>query len=1580
MTVSTTSITDGPYNGNGSTTVFDYSFRVDTKNQLTVYETDSDGTVTTLVVDTDYSVQNVGNDNGGTVTRLAGALPSGYKWYIRSNYDATQETDFASQARFFPHTHEGSFDKVTFLIQQLSDKIGRSVRVADSYPGGSLPFLPEPEADTIIGWNDDGTELVNYDYNGTAGQAASAAAASAAAAAVSETNATAAWDSFDDVYLGAKASDPSVDNDGDALVEGQLYYDTTNDILKIYTGVVWVAAAMDATGALTAVNNLSDLTNVAAARTNLGLVIGTNVQAHSAVLDATTASFTTADETKLDYITVTQAVDLDTMESNIATNNAKVTNVDTNISITHGASTVTVESSDGTDGTINAATTSLSGVMLPADKTKLDYLTVTASADIDDLKAHTLVGGNPHGVTAAQTGAVSKTGDTMTGDLTLWSGSNADRNITVDSGSTSNYTSSVSLASQTVDMWTLKKDSNNDFIIYDHQDAGGTDALKIETGGNITTSGLVNGRDIAADGTKLDGLDAAITLQGTWDASAGTFPGGGTAQTGNMWIVDTAGTVDSVTFAVDDRITAITNNASTTTYTGNWYKSDYSSDVTSVDGLTGTVDLSSSYEPKNTNIQTHITSTSNPHSVTLQQATTAGNTTTNAITTGAHTVNGNITVTGTVDGRDVSADGTKLDTIETGAEVNNISDVNATDLTDGGDTNLHQHDTLENAGATKIAATSSGVDVTGGINVTDDVYLHNGADLRLENATAENSVYVYNSGAGAVRTFSLRQTGAGLPYYACGINATNFVSPSGNYYVDIDTTDLNGYTGMRLLSEGATKWQVRNNPADDKFELIRQGTGQAAITADATNGAPVLYYGGSPKLTTTSLGATVSTASGDTYLRINAPDDTATAHLALQQGGVNKWMLYAYANTGRFYLSDIVNNVNNIEILPETPNMYFRTRSDLGYETFSFGDNGVAYATLNLFGGAGTSGGQIYLNSASSYNPIWHLQAFTSTFRIRDGVQGWDFINCIESGEVNLRHSNDIKLTTTSTGVTVNHSDTTYLNVLSTSASKSALLHLGDNNNANWRMGHISDGTFRIGDLDNSWWYLYANDTTGAIDLNYQSALRLRTTSEGVNIYGNSAGDGIVNITSGINAANSEITLRRAGTSNRYNLRHNQSGAFVLENGQFAYTYITANFQGDISLHYQGDTKLATTSSGVAVTGVATSTGSPTADSHLTRKDYVDSTAPYGNMNNYIGTTASHQADIAACFAEHDVCYIPPDMSLTPTGQVVVPANKTLMGGGDTSDYSNAKSKITSSHSGDAIVVSQGSSLIGVSVFKSGAQQPPSSLATWTNSAIGINGTLANQADIIIDKCNFFGFEFAGSFASTTGTNGRIRITRCNLDCINGFYFKYSTDTVYLSQIHMWPFMGYAVDNGSGGDTETARGKFLHLDTRVDWLEVNDCFSHSAVNFLYGDTGNVKINGGGYDFEKYSSNASTTYAIYSVSPANSQDNSIKISDFSINGGYGGVYLNNGNTSGRTGRFTSISNTLFDRQQVHGVYVQQGNLAVSNCQFGTDTVATMTDAVAGNGNPCAVSNCLYSTSISTPFTGTNMNTSNNVGVA
>jgi hypothetical protein len=81
--------------------------------------------------------------------------------------------------------------------------------------------------------------------SGSASSASTSAsnAASAQAAAESARDATlASFDSFDDRYLGSKTGDPSVDNDGNALAAGSLYFDSTNGIMKVYTGSAWVAA------------------------------------------------------------------------------------------------------------------------------------------------------------------------------------------------------------------------------------------------------------------------------------------------------------------------------------------------------------------------------------------------------------------------------------------------------------------------------------------------------------------------------------------------------------------------------------------------------------------------------------------------------------------------------------------------------------------------------------------------------------------------------------------------------------------------------------------------------------------------------------------------------------------------------------------------------------------------------------------------------------------------------------------------------------------------------------------------------------------------------------------------------------------------------------------------------------------------------------------------------------------------------------------------------------------------------------------------------------------------------------------
>jgi len=63
---------------------------------------------------------------------------------------------------------------------------------------------------------------------------ATAASSSQTAAASSATAAAASYDAFDDRYLGSKSSDPSVDNDGNTLLDGALYFNTTNNVMMVY--------------------------------------------------------------------------------------------------------------------------------------------------------------------------------------------------------------------------------------------------------------------------------------------------------------------------------------------------------------------------------------------------------------------------------------------------------------------------------------------------------------------------------------------------------------------------------------------------------------------------------------------------------------------------------------------------------------------------------------------------------------------------------------------------------------------------------------------------------------------------------------------------------------------------------------------------------------------------------------------------------------------------------------------------------------------------------------------------------------------------------------------------------------------------------------------------------------------------------------------------------------------------------------------------------------------------------------------------------------------------------------------------
>ena len=246
-----------------------------------------------------------------------------------------------------------------------------------------------------------------------AATSASSAATSASSAATSATNALNNYNIFHNTYYGAYSSDPTTRPDSTSRVTGDLYFNSTIAGMKAWSGSAWVTAYNTGGGAsLLAANNLSDLTNVATARTNLGLgglatvTPGTGVAtAAAAGIDATGGFIT--------YATYQPATGKSLIVSN----------------------SLTLAGTDGTTMTFPASNTTVAGLAIAQSFTKAQRGSVTALTDgatitPDFSLANNFsltIGGNrtlanPTNLTAGQSGAIVITQD-GTGSRTLAYGS-----------------------------------------------------------------------------------------------------------------------------------------------------------------------------------------------------------------------------------------------------------------------------------------------------------------------------------------------------------------------------------------------------------------------------------------------------------------------------------------------------------------------------------------------------------------------------------------------------------------------------------------------------------------------------------------------------------------------------------------------------------------------------------------------------------------------------------------------------------------------------------------------------------------------------------------------------------------------------------------------------------------------------------------------------------------------------------------------------------------------------------------------------------------------------------------------------
>lgn len=141
MTLSTL-ISRVAYSGDGATTAFSFPYYFFNDTDLVVISTVTlTGVETTFVLDSDYSVTGAEVQEGGTVTCVV-APASGTTLNIYRDVPETQDLSLLQNGPIPTPDLENHLDKMTMLIQRLSDRLGRTVGITDGFPSGFNLNLP----------------------------------------------------------------------------------------------------------------------------------------------------------------------------------------------------------------------------------------------------------------------------------------------------------------------------------------------------------------------------------------------------------------------------------------------------------------------------------------------------------------------------------------------------------------------------------------------------------------------------------------------------------------------------------------------------------------------------------------------------------------------------------------------------------------------------------------------------------------------------------------------------------------------------------------------------------------------------------------------------------------------------------------------------------------------------------------------------------------------------------------------------------------------------------------------------------------------------------------------------------------------------------------------------------------------------------------------------------------------------------------------------------------------------------------------------------------------------------------------
>jgi len=217
------------------------------------------------------------------------------------------------------------------------------------------------------------------------------AASSAAAAATSETNAATSYDDFDDRWLGNKASDPTLDNDSAALLDGAAYFNTTNNVLMVYDlgNTSWLRTT-PTTADQTNINLVqANQTNIDTCATDMAKIVKTADDLNEAISEIETVA-NDLNEASSEIDTVANSIaNVDIVGANIANVNI-VGPISANVTTVAAISTDVTAVADSTAaGHIATVSSNITNVDNFANRYRISSTAPTVDNDAGDLYFNT---------------------------------------------------------------------------------------------------------------------------------------------------------------------------------------------------------------------------------------------------------------------------------------------------------------------------------------------------------------------------------------------------------------------------------------------------------------------------------------------------------------------------------------------------------------------------------------------------------------------------------------------------------------------------------------------------------------------------------------------------------------------------------------------------------------------------------------------------------------------------------------------------------------------------------------------------------------------------------------------------------------------------------------------------------------------------------------------------------------------------------------------------------------------------------------------------------------------------------------